>query len=221
MLVKVNFGDRESQKELSKKFGLGPVSQDWDLVNASPTLVDDFIKYFNETEEEKMLISTFELIIASIDEIENPNEKSMKLKSLYQKVADNPNNYINTIIYWSCLGKGTKDIFPVSLEMREFLNSIYTKHDKFEILENEIYGVQINDSELLEILESGYLNVTFEEFLNSISENVVLKISNTETLNVEIENEYTHFYIYGSNENHHYFRFQTNEFLTCIKKYRA
>jgi len=211
MLVEPHYSTIEAQDELSTIFGIGTHTQDWDLVNARADLVFNFIDYFLNDNREQLDIALFELILASIDELQNDSDITKALESLRYKLTRQLELHAGIILYWCAFGSGKSDVFPISLKLREFWNTLYLVEDTMTISNPDMSGIKLNGVDLLDIVTHRPIAIDFDTFSCITEQSCKLKISKTCSVRVEIEQKHTHMCLYDEQSGQHYYRFKSQE----------
>lgn len=216
MEFRYHFITEETQRIVNKKFGLPYIDQDWEIVNSSAELVDDFVNYYNEVEGEGLLCAVFDLVIASLDEVSDPTRRTLIIESIETNVKTNLEFHLSTIIYWSQIGTGEVDLFRISKEMRILLSKVYRGYDEFRIVEPDLYGIYLNDESLLKILVPEKLNFNFDEILEKLATSGRIELSDHNRFEIEYYIEYVHLIIYGKES--HYYRLRKDKMISELKR---
>lgn len=100
--------------ELSQDLGLGYEPQDWGIVNADASRLEDFIAYYDEhpTLSSTQRFELGELVLASANEalLKTPNAA---LDGLSAFLAQHAKDFVAEVEYWKTLGD--TDEFPLSI----------------------------------------------------------------------------------------------------------
>ncbi len=223
MKVEAYYSYFEVEKKINVEFDLTYHGQDWDIVNADSSKVQEFINYYLRAEGVEEKVTMFALLIASIDEIEEDTEIREALNRIEEKVFSNLKIHLNTIIYWALIGHGKceEHIFKMTNYMRLFLNEKLDT-DKIEGKSPDLVGIEINGLSFLKLLGKESIDYEFSEFIDYLNletdpENAHLEISEEIWISCEKEDEFTHLEVWSPEYKSQYFKFRTKEFEEEIK----
>jgi len=224
MKVETFYPDIKNTEKLNKLFSLPYSGQDWDIVNANDEKLDDFIKYYLDTDDVQEKVTIFALLLASIDMLETEEEMDNALNSIRRKFELNIKYHLNTIIYWALIGHGSNEehIFRMTKFMRATLNKVISI-DLFEIKNQSII---VNGINLQLLLEESQFSVSISEFVDFLTketflndEDTTLDLSENTNISFEKENEFTHFQIWSSKVGLHYLKVKTSQLTNELEKY--
>lgn len=224
MKIEPYYPDFGTSEELNKRFSLNYSGQDWAIVNADHELVDDLITCYLNAEQVPERVTVFALLIASIDQLDEP-EIASAFDQIKAQVKSNLTFHLREIIYWACIGHGKdpEHIFQATPYTRNLLSEL-TKTDKLEITSTSINGIILNGIRLLEFLKEDESLVSFEELHSFMMketdpEDANFEISPQSVLKVEQEKDFTHLEIWGEAIGFHYLKVETNEFEKELNKF--
>jgi len=115
-----------AEKKLSESLGLtwDKSIQDWDLVNSNPERIDDFLKAYQELDDdddEKFIL--MQLIVASFDDFQSDKKFDFELWHECRTILEKEHFiHIHTISYWS-MKEDQSDHFFIS----PFMDVIFSK----------------------------------------------------------------------------------------------
>lgn len=222
MLIKTVYSNPDTERKLNDRFGFIYYDQDWDLINANANRVSEFTGYFLETEDQNELISLFDLIIASVDDLDNDKEQRNYLSQIHNKVVQHKNQFMPTIIYWSQIGSGiNKDsIWSVTPLIRSLLDEL-TKTESFKIKCPEIYCIELAGEELLNLISKKQAQLTFEELIDRANHSNKINFSKYARLEIEVCNCHVVWSIYPQNGGAYLYKFHRDDYMNEIKRYKT
>ncbi|WP_422858146.1 hypothetical protein ACOKFD_11980 [Flagellimonas sp. S174] len=114
-----------AEKKLSDSLGLiwDKSIQDWDLVNSNQNRIDDFLRAYQELDDDDEKFVLMQLIVASFDDFQSEENFDFKLWNECSIVLEKEHStHIHTISYWS-LKENESDHFFLS----PFMEVIFRK----------------------------------------------------------------------------------------------
>ena len=220
MRIQRTLSNDEAEQDLNEHFGFTEEGQDWDIANADDTRLEEFIAYFHETEDTDRMLSMSNLIIASIDILEEEEERDQYLYKIQHKIFEHRDIFLNTIIFWSVLGAGEDEdeIFAVSLSIRRMLNNLVDPV-AFEIRSPIIDRIMLGELSLESVLSEKDEVMPFDELITQLDKAGRIYLSDEETLEIEILVDVVFWNIYGLEEDY-LFKFNREEYMRNIKNFK-
>ena len=220
MKVRLIQPDPETEKALSARFGLHATGQDWDLANADPSKLDQFMEYFTRCDQPDELYSLCNLIIASIDKIEEEEKRKKRFAAASPKILENGEFFLSTLVYWAVLGTGEDEdyMFAVSPAVRDILNAV-TGVSSLKITDESYRGILLDGTPMEDLLFNQYPDVSFEELIEECTEPCQLHLSDDDPMEIEVLDDVVFWYLYGEEENY-LFKFDKKEYTRVVRAYK-
>lgn len=221
MQIATYYSKAEIERSLGERFGFDYYDQDWDLVNANSDRISEFISYFLDTDRDDELVALFELIIASVDDLKSTKEQEEHLEQIRTKTLAKSELFMNTLVYWSSIGSGSKpeQLWSVTPLIRKLLNEL-TKVETFKIECDEVYCIKLADIEMIQLVEGKRLNFTFDELIKEILSSNKLQLNDKTTLEIDTFEDAFFWSIYNPS-NQSLYKFEKEQYCAQIKKYET
>jgi len=161
---------------INEKFKLNPrVGQDWHIENADSTKLDLFVDFYLETEDLQEKALMFNLIIASLNELDDSKIVNNHWSKIKKKVLQNFNLHIDELIYWSRIIDYNEDkedsIFVNSEFLTEWIDNV-TKESTLRVESENCLELLIDGQTVSEIINRKAIPFKIEQILEYLKNDI-------------------------------------------------
>ena len=186
----MDFEDKAN--ELNQLFGLRYVGQDWAYVNADANKLNAFVEYYLQTSDNQEISMVFDLIINSLQGLEDRNEFKSIMDRIKDKVAQNFDKHSYYIKFYAQLGELEDEdgMFPYSDFFRDWLAS-NTKLSELAIKSNNVSDFLIDGKPICDWLNRKPFPITLQSITNYLRRTCLSMEPNDNYLKYAEEDERT------------------------------
>jgi hypothetical protein len=235
----MDFDDKA--KELNQRFGLTYLGQDWAHVNADPKKLNSFTDYYLQTSDQQEMSMVFDLIINSIQGLEDRSELQLYMNRINTKVAQNFSLHSFYIKFYAQLGELEDEdgMFPYTDYFRDWIES-NTRLSVLTIKSNRTSEVLIDGKSINKWINRKPIPIKFQSIISYLKRTCLSTEPNDNYLNYSdeqkisdkrrittdfiyikkgIHKEFTFVELFAMNEENHLLKFRSKNIAEEINKF--